>query len=211
MSCEEYRLDLGAYLDGELDVAREAAVEGHLEACPPCATELDRLIEQDSALGVLASGYEPAPGFEARVRELIANDGMAAARGGAGNVVAGPWNRVFSLALAAAVLIAVGVFVYLQWGQKAPSTGEVAQGTDGAARIQRTEQGFPSRGEEVAPWELVAPGPIEAPEVTLSRLTPELEEAVLQDLDRLVDYEAAQSQDLLEMLDLLEGGDGEAG
>ena len=52
---------IAAYIDGELDSGREAALEEHLKQCPSCATELQTqrifMCELDSAL---ASRFELA-------------------------------------------------------------------------------------------------------------------------------------------------------
>ena len=57
--CGEIRLDLPAYLSGELDPARVAALDDHLAACGNCLGELSEL---DLVTAVLSdSGLEHAP------------------------------------------------------------------------------------------------------------------------------------------------------
>jgi anti-sigma factor RsiW len=56
MSRCEFDEQLGPYVDGELDAARAAALEGHLPACPPCARELAELRGLKRLFGAAASG-----------------------------------------------------------------------------------------------------------------------------------------------------------
>lgn len=50
MRCFRARKRLSAYLDGELNRRRRAAIDEHLGRCRRCAAELDRLKEQWAAL-----------------------------------------------------------------------------------------------------------------------------------------------------------------
>ena len=43
MNCEQIRPNLVAYLDGETTPQGRAEIETHLQTCPQCAAELDRL------------------------------------------------------------------------------------------------------------------------------------------------------------------------
>jgi protocatechuate 3,4-dioxygenase beta subunit len=55
VSCPGVRLD--AYLDRELGPADRALVEGHIETCPACARELERIAAVSSAV----RGWQPLP------------------------------------------------------------------------------------------------------------------------------------------------------
>jgi len=50
MSCDEIRDSLGAWLDQELDATAAAEVRAHLEGCPACLKEKERLELLDAAL-----------------------------------------------------------------------------------------------------------------------------------------------------------------
>jgi anti-sigma factor RsiW len=49
MNCEQFRSQLDAYHDGELDAARVEQIEAHLRECPACTREL-RSLESMSRL-----------------------------------------------------------------------------------------------------------------------------------------------------------------
>ena len=50
MSCDEIRDSLGAWLDQELDATAAAEVRAHLEGCPACLKEKERLELLDATL-----------------------------------------------------------------------------------------------------------------------------------------------------------------
>jgi anti-sigma factor RsiW len=50
MNCQQIRLNLLAYLDGEVSESERSQIEAHLEACPDCARELERLQALQSGL-----------------------------------------------------------------------------------------------------------------------------------------------------------------
>ena len=68
MACENNRLLLSAYFDGELDLVRSLEIEEHAKSCPDCAAELER---QRSLRTALRSGglYQAAPNS---LRERVA-------------------------------------------------------------------------------------------------------------------------------------------
>jgi anti-sigma factor RsiW len=91
MSCEESRLLLHAYVDGELDIPRTLVMEQHLETCAACSTEVKNHQTLRTAIQGASLYYQPPS-----VRKL-----MPAAKPG----------RTYPLfAVAAALLIAVGFF-----------------------------------------------------------------------------------------------------
>ena len=67
MSCEDARMVLDAYVDGELDLVRGIEIEEHIAACQACA----RLVENQRALGSAMRGgalyYQPPPSLGPRV------------------------------------------------------------------------------------------------------------------------------------------------
>ena len=69
--CLPFDEDLSAWLDGELDVAREAAVRAHADACPRCTARLTALRSVDDALRGLASA-RPQPRLASRMAERLA-------------------------------------------------------------------------------------------------------------------------------------------
>ena len=50
MDCREIRLNLVAYLDGEVDEDERARIEAHLASCPDCAAALVELRALPSGL-----------------------------------------------------------------------------------------------------------------------------------------------------------------
>jgi mycothiol system anti-sigma-R factor len=100
VACEESRELLHAYFDGELDAARAAEFERHLEGCSACV----RALESQEALRSSLHGtqlYETTPpDLNAKIRSKL--------RDSAGQ----PSRRVFAwqlLAAAAALILAVGI------------------------------------------------------------------------------------------------------
>jgi anti-sigma factor RsiW len=71
VTCEEARLLVNAYIDGELDVVKSLEVEAHRSGCTACAREEASLRALHTALGNGALYYEaPAP-LERRVRAAL--------------------------------------------------------------------------------------------------------------------------------------------
>ncbi len=68
MDCSKVQLELVAYLDGELGESEAAVVRHHLERCPACKLEAQRL----SAAGELLDEFgeiEPSKDFTARTMQ----------------------------------------------------------------------------------------------------------------------------------------------
>jgi mycothiol system anti-sigma-R factor len=76
VTCDLARSVLHGYLDGELDAARAAEFETHLERCPQCVTELEAQESLRSSLQK-ARLYERAP---ARLRQKVLADIHVTAR-----------------------------------------------------------------------------------------------------------------------------------
>jgi anti-sigma factor RsiW len=66
--------DLTALLDGALDPARRAVVDGHLSACAACRAERDRIARALSAFAALPPPPPPPPGFEQRFYARLARE-----------------------------------------------------------------------------------------------------------------------------------------
>jgi hypothetical protein len=112
LDCRDRLPDLVAYVDGELDAPRSAAIEAHLATCAACRAERELLAGTGRLLGAFAAP-EPAPGFEARVRARIAAAEAAERKILAPAVPA--WRRLGAraaapaAAAAAVLLAAVGI------------------------------------------------------------------------------------------------------
>ena len=72
MKCEECRERLWAYLEGELDAAETAEIEGHLAACEACREELALRQEMLEALHSLPEAELPAGYHEELMEKLRA-------------------------------------------------------------------------------------------------------------------------------------------
>jgi hypothetical protein len=124
MECPEVRVSLGVYVLGAIDPAERALVEAHLATCRDCRDELAGLAALPALLArvtaeeavALAASDGPPPAGRAAGREappeLVATviDLTAARRRRR------RW-RDASLAVAAALIVAVGVFGGLRLGQ----------------------------------------------------------------------------------------------
>lgn len=62
---------LSKYFDGELDAAKSAVVEEHLQECPQCREAYEQLISLSEKLNVLPA-VEPSPYFASRVKRAAA-------------------------------------------------------------------------------------------------------------------------------------------
>ena len=134
MDCSEARLSLGVYVLGAIDPAERAQVDSHLASCRDCRDELAGLaglpallarvgVEEAIALAE-SDGPPPAEDEEQPPRELVGTvlDLTAARRRRR------RWLEV-GLSVAAALIIAVGVFGGLRLGSgAAPSASDVVVG-----------------------------------------------------------------------------------
>jgi hypothetical protein len=136
MDCPEARLSLGVYVLGAIDPAERALVDSHLATCRDCRDELAGLaglpallarVSTEEAIALAATpGPFPASAGEALEppRELLATvlDLTAARRRKR------RWREA-SLAVAAALVIAVGVFGGLRLGSGPAQPATVAAGS----------------------------------------------------------------------------------
>ena len=109
-NCREIEAKLAEYVDGHQAEAERAAVERHLQSCPPCRT---RAAGERAAHDLVCARRDtlraPAPGH---LRERCAAQRQAA-RPPAAVLARTPWVR---FSLAASVLLAAGLFVLFGWG-----------------------------------------------------------------------------------------------
>ncbi len=68
MECDKARKELVAYLDGELGAGAAAEMQGHLERCPACKLEAEKLSTIGAALDSIAD-VEPSPEFTDRAMQ----------------------------------------------------------------------------------------------------------------------------------------------
>lgn len=71
MKCEEVRLFLDTYLDGELDSARQLEVEEHLALCPTCRSLVEERREFRSFFAANVACDKAPPQLEARVLAVV--------------------------------------------------------------------------------------------------------------------------------------------
>ncbi|HEX7164666.1 MAG TPA: zf-HC2 domain-containing protein [Trebonia sp.] len=134
MDCPEVRISLGVYVFGAIDPAERALVDAHLATCRDCRDELAGLaglpallarVSTEEAIALAATdGPFPAAGEAAEPpRELLATvlDLTAARRRHR------RWREA-SLGVAAALVIAAGVFGGLRLGSSPAPPTSVAQG-----------------------------------------------------------------------------------
>ncbi len=71
MSCDDFKILLSAYVDGEVDPKERVEVESHLTACQSCSAELDQLYRLKELFRYLEV-KEPALGFRGRLSAKLA-------------------------------------------------------------------------------------------------------------------------------------------
>jgi anti-sigma factor RsiW len=67
VTCDELNPWLHGYVDGELDLARNLEIEGHMEGCPTCAASLRQLRDLRQSLGDRSLYHRAPPGLRQRV------------------------------------------------------------------------------------------------------------------------------------------------
>ncbi len=102
MSCEVWQGKLDAYADAELPPETMHSVAEHLAACPVCTSEMVQIMQMKRATASSGKRYTASPELRARVRRDIA---AKPARGG--------WQYALGLALAAVVVIGLGLAIVL--------------------------------------------------------------------------------------------------
>ncbi|HTG34761.1 MAG TPA: anti-sigma factor [Thermoanaerobaculia bacterium] len=97
MSCPHSEQEVGAYLDGELDLTSSLAFERHLEECPDCARALAAQRALREAIGAADLRFRPSPALTRRLHRTLADEPAAGAWPS--------WRRL--QAIAALLLVAV--------------------------------------------------------------------------------------------------------
>ncbi len=79
MSCPHTEQEVGAYLDGELDLASALAFERHLKECPDCARALAAQRALREAIGAADLRFRPSPAQTRRLRRAVVAEPAAGA------------------------------------------------------------------------------------------------------------------------------------
>jgi anti-sigma factor RsiW len=117
MKCEDVSKELIAYLDGRVNAAERAKMEGHLAGCAACRGRAEEMRKVSMLLGEVPA-IEPSFGFDARVRQRVAAEPRQSWF----------WRLVPAPrpAFAVALLIALTVLVAKLPSNRAPATPTVA-------------------------------------------------------------------------------------
>ena len=133
MNHKDYREQLSALLDNELDEEAREEVLRHLSACEECQSYFEELSDLHDAM----SGWEeldPPADFAEGVLARLHEEGTAAAVSETARQDAKKRRQVFgALAACAAVLLLVTVPRFFSMGGSAPETASSVQYTAGAA------------------------------------------------------------------------------
>ncbi len=78
-ACPDKLLLLNALADGELDAGHALELEAHMQTCPGCAREWERLTSIRTALGEASLAYAPPEGFRARALAALEAEEVSAA------------------------------------------------------------------------------------------------------------------------------------
>lgn len=198
--------DLSAWIDGELDAPRRAAVEAHLASCRACTARVEELRAVDLALLAL-----PAPAVGAELRERLARR-LAADRVARGPVRLEPPRRArrrFAPALALPVAAAAALALFLVLRPEGPPEGPaelvpiaqapevpaapsppIASASPAADRAPQSPAAEPQLAEQVAPAR--SEGELEALDAE--------ELAVVLELDTIEDLPVIANLEVLERL-----------
>jgi len=103
---------LNGYVDGSLAATERGAVESHLTGCASCRVETDELRALLAAAGELPRAIEPERDLWAGVEERIRQRTRDAGRG------TGGWRWEVVLPLAATVVVALGVTLWITAGRR---------------------------------------------------------------------------------------------
>lgn len=140
MTCEELRTHLGAYVDGELDVAEALAVETHVGQCRRCRGLADAERQFRQLLRRQPRESAP-PEFRARI--------LARCRREARRAALRPWLAALPAAAAAAVVVAV---LAPRSGQPSPFLQEVVVKHATFAQVERPAEFASGDRQAVETW-----------------------------------------------------------
>lgn len=71
MNCEEVRESLEAYVDGELELTRQLAMETHLAECPSCKESADRLTDLSLFVRMNMPTYKAPSDLKSKIRATL--------------------------------------------------------------------------------------------------------------------------------------------
>jgi anti-sigma factor RsiW len=109
MDCKQVRNKLTAYLDGELAPLLSRGIHDHLEGCPACRREVERL---EAVWGLLDGARVPSPpdGLpEAIMKGIVSGEAGPVTRAGRARIL--PWPMAVAAAAAAAAGIVIGFLI----------------------------------------------------------------------------------------------------
>jgi len=115
MTCELWRDQIEAYIDGELASTHDAEVSGHLRGCSDCNAFAAEAIHLKRAVANAGRRYQPTAEFRQKITESIGARPIPRRRV--------PW---LTFALAAAMLIAVAAGLFAFRSRQADVTREIA-------------------------------------------------------------------------------------
>jgi len=102
MTCELWRDQIEAYIDGELASSHEAEVSGHLRGCAECNAFAAESIHLKRAVASAGRRYQPSADFRAQIMDSIGARKPSRSRSF--------WPQ-FALAAALVLVIVAGIFV----------------------------------------------------------------------------------------------------
>jgi predicted anti-sigma-YlaC factor YlaD len=114
MDCSNCVDDLTAYMDGELSEGVEERLRLHLNSCASCTAELRGLQEAAVFVDSHLRELNPRPELWASVRSQIAVIEVSPGRTGFLQVLNAPRWLTATVALAATLLLTLGVWEYIQ-------------------------------------------------------------------------------------------------
>ena len=109
MSCDEIQNRLNAYRDAELDPETQTDIEEHLDECPDCRQELERIETVCCQLERAAPAPEVPEGFAERVVERATEESASAEPPRSGAWGDGWPGATGSMRVAAAAVLALGI------------------------------------------------------------------------------------------------------
>jgi len=150
MSCEDIRLLLEAYADGELGGRDALEVERHLNECPSCARALEARLALRDSIAAADLRHRLPPESQTRLRAALAG-GSAPAAPAARRPA--PWSRLAAAAAMAA--LALGGFALGRLGRREPDTQLAEAAVSSHVRSllgARPEDVLSSDRHTVKPW-----------------------------------------------------------
>jgi anti-sigma factor RsiW len=110
MNCKETQEVIHGYLDGELNLVHNLAVEQHLKECAPCAQSLQREQSLRKAMASRSLYFEAPKELEKRVRSAVRQASKAESpRWSWGRAITWGWPRVLAPLAAVAVVLLVTI------------------------------------------------------------------------------------------------------